>query len=212
MCPYSLHLCCLPKEVGANPKPSHYSFSPFLSSISCPLSEVTVLPSTVLSRLRKACWVILWMPLPLLFSGKAGKEHLGMHSQVPAYFQRAALSPHTPRTSMKCWCVRVHWGTLPRQGGWLQLQAGLPPLQKLFWRNTTLEGRPMSLLPFLPHPLMDWGFGVQRKCFQVSTNISNPMVFGKLGDFGVWCLFLYKQPEKQLSEASGHGMYIGVSF
>lgn len=47
MCPYSLHVCCLPKEVGANPKPSHYSFSPFLSSISCPLSEVTVLPSTV---------------------------------------------------------------------------------------------------------------------------------------------------------------------
>lgn len=62
----------------------------------------------------------------------------------------------------------------------------------------------MSLLPFLPHQLMDYDFGVQRKCFQVSTNVFSLMVFGKLGEFGVWCLFLYRQPEKQLMVDMAH--------
>lgn len=55
----------------------------------------------------------------------------------------------------------------------------------------------MSLLSFLPCQLMDRGFRVQRKRFQVSNNVSHLMVFGKLGGFGV-DLSLYKQPEKQL--------------
>lgn len=44
VCPCSLHVCCLPEDVGANPRPS--SFCPFSVFISCPLSEVPVLPAT----------------------------------------------------------------------------------------------------------------------------------------------------------------------
>lgn len=62
------------------------------------------------------------------------------------------------------------WGTLA-QAEWLTAVTGRAiPLQNLFWRNTILEGRPMSLLPFIPHQMMDWCLGIKRKCFQVQSH------------------------------------------
>lgn len=43
--------------------------------------------------LRKACWAISWVPLPLLVLGKADKEQLGVAPRAPAQCRGDAPSP-----------------------------------------------------------------------------------------------------------------------
>lgn len=146
------------------------------------------------------------MPLSLLVLGKADKEQLGVPPQAPARCRRGALSPHRPGVSVGLWRVGAGLGSpCPGRAAACSCRQGCCLPRGYSGEIPSLKGEPHFSCSSFPW-LVDWGLGVERRCFRVSANISDLTAFCKLGGFCV-DLSPHRQPEEQLSGAGGYGVH-----
>lgn len=90
---------------------------------------------------------------------------------------------------------------LPGQGGCLQLQAGLLPPQRLFWRKSVLERTATSLLPFFSPSWWIWAQGFKGNVFKSPPTFPISQCFANWEGFVLTCLLTGSQRSSSLGLA-----------